>query len=120
MHLLAVGSVTWATLAAWATFLVAVGAVAYAARQVGEARQLREAQTRPFVVVDFDVLRLRPMIYLVITNHGSTLTRNVRFAFDPPLSSAFDDDHRTLADARLLRDGLPTLAPRAEIPILFD
>lgn len=116
--------VTWPSVVGAAAItvqaLVVLVALVYARRQVIEARSLREAQTRPFVVIDFDVLRLRPMIYLVITNHGPTIARNVRFVFDPPLSSSFDDDHDTVSGVRLLTDGMPTLAPGTEIPILFD
>jgi hypothetical protein len=100
--------------------LVVVIALLYAKRQLGEARKLREAQTRPFVVIDFDVFRIRPMIHLVIRNCGSTLARNVSFVFDPPLSSAIDEDHGTLTEARLLSEGMPTLAPGVEVPIFFD
>jgi len=41
-------------LASWLTFAVLLGSLIFAARQVKEAVRLREAQTRPFVVVDFD------------------------------------------------------------------
>ncbi len=44
---------TTAILAAQLVVFAAAAAVGW--RQVGEARRLREAQTRPFVVVDFDV-----------------------------------------------------------------
>ena len=59
------------------------------------------------------------MIHLVIRNWAQHW-RNVRFVFDPPLSSAIDEDHGTLKEARLLSEGMPTLAPGVEVPIFFD
>jgi hypothetical protein len=105
----------WMALASWATFAVIAGSLAFAWRQVAEARRLREQQTRPFVVVD-----LEPgwIIYLTIENVGRTLARNVRVKFEPPLSS-------TRADVRFeeipaLRDGIPTLPPGRKFRYFFD
>jgi hypothetical protein len=105
----------WTALATWATFTVIAGSLAFAWRQVAEARTLREEQTRPFVVVD-----LEPgwIIYLTIENVGRTLARNVRVEFEPPLSS-------TRADVRFeeipaLRDGIPTLPPGRKFRYFFD
>ena len=109
-----------AAVAAAIQTIVVIVAALFAKRQVDEAKQLREAQSRPFVIIDFDVLRVRRFIYLVITNLGQTLARNVRFTFEPPLSSSIDEKHDTLKKARLLTEGIPTLAPGREIPILFD
>jgi hypothetical protein len=105
----------WTALATWSTFAVIAGSLAFARRQVAEARRLREEQTRPFVVVD-----LEPgwIIYLIIENVGRTLARNVRVNFEPPLAS-------TRADVRFeeipaLRDGIPTLPPGRKFRFFFD
>lgn len=96
--------------------VVLVAAAAFAWRQVGEARQLREAQTRPFVVIDFDVER-NFLAFLTVSNIGTTLARDVRFKIDPPLQTAIENP---LAEMKMLRDGIPTLAPGKTIRTLFD
>src|SRR5687767_13370 len=79
----------------WAglTFLVLLAAALVAWRQVNEARRLREDQARPFVVIDFDAWG-GTITELKIANLGTTLARNVRFEFTPPLSSTFDNTPR--------------------------
>lgn len=83
--------------------------------QVGEARRLREQQSRPFVVIDFEVDGV--LIFLVISNLGTTLARDVRFTIDPPLTSAIEN---RLSDLKILQEGAPTLAPGKVIRTLFD
>jgi hypothetical protein len=75
----AVASAVILLIAAWA-----------ALRQLGEARRLREAQFRPFVIVDLEVTK-PPLIYLTITNRGPVQAKNVRISFAPPISSSLDD-----------------------------
>jgi hypothetical protein len=98
-----------------AQLIVLVAAAAFAWRQVGEARRLREAQTRPFVVVDFEVENF--LAFLTVSNIGTTLARNVRFEIDPPFQTVIKNP---LAEMKMLRDGIPTLAPRKTIRTLFD
>jgi hypothetical protein len=53
--------------------------------QVHQGRQVREDQTRPYVIVDFE---FRGMLVLVsVRNIGATPAANVRIAFDRPLES---------------------------------
>jgi hypothetical protein len=75
---------------------------------------------RPFVVIDFEVLR--GFVQLKIKNFGSTLARNVKFTFDPPLQTTYDadPDKGPLAEAPLFRDGIPSLPPGKEITLMFD
>lgn len=110
----------WAAAGSWATVAVYLLVLLYARQQVNEARRLREAELRPFVVVDFDVFSRRPLIFLTISNLGRTLARNVKLTFSPELSSSLEDEHDTLSSVRLLTEGMPTLAPGKHIPILFD
>ena len=94
-----------------------------AARQLSEARSLRKAQVRPFVVIDFDAQSDPPFIYIRIVNVGSTMARRVSFQFDQPLQSSFDarDGERvTVADLPVLTQGIPSLPPGKEIKFLFD
>jgi hypothetical protein len=98
-----------------AQLVVLVAAAAFAWRQVGEARRLREAQTRPFVVIDFEVENF--LAFLTVSNIGTTLARDVRFEIDPPLQTVIENP---LAEMKMLHDGIPTLAPRKTIRTLFD
>jgi hypothetical protein len=81
------------------------------------------AQFRPFVVIDFAIPRSN-IIQLEITNIGSTLARDVRFTFDPPLETTFDNTGTgggtRLADRKLFKEGIPTLAPGKTLHALFD
>ena len=54
------------------------------------------------------------------TAAANTLARNVRFNFQPELSSSLDEEHDTIKGLRLLSDGIPTMPPGRTIPILFD
>jgi hypothetical protein len=56
--------------------------------QVREARRLREQQSRPFVVIDFDIERGVVETYLEVANLGNSLARDVTFEITPPLASA--------------------------------
>jgi|SRR5215216_6410133 len=106
----------------WAglTFLAVTGALLVAWRQVKEAQRLRKEQARPFVVIDFHPWST--IIELLITNTGSTLARNVRFQFTPPLVSTHDDatERGRISDLNLFKNGIPSLAPRKEIRTFFD
>jgi hypothetical protein len=90
-------------------------AAAFAWRQVGEARRLREEQTRPFVVIDFAVER--HLVFLEVANIGTTLASDVRFQIEPSLGSSTVD---TLDEMKMLTDGIRSLAPRKTIRTLFD
>jgi hypothetical protein len=102
------------------TFIFGAAAV-FAYRQVREVRLTREDQTRPFVIVDFD-LSYPPFIDLVIKNIGKTMARRVRIQTDPPLASTFDKDRQSepIAKLRVFTDEIPTMAPDREIRMLFD
>jgi hypothetical protein len=60
---------------------VLIVAALFAWRQVGEARKLREDQARPFVMVDFDVRD--HMIFLVVSNIGESVAKDVCFEVEP-------------------------------------
>jgi hypothetical protein len=113
-------TVTWAdtvTVALIAAQLVVLIVAAFVAwRQVREARELREEQQRPFVVVDFD-LQNGYMTFLEVVNLGTSLARDVRIEIDPPLASASDVD---FADLKMLNEGIATLAPGKKYRTFFD
>jgi hypothetical protein len=97
-------------------------AAGIAIRQLWEARELRESQARPFVVVDFEVEPAQQAIYIVITNTGSTVARNVTVEFEPELDSSFDRRGRPglIRDLKPLREGIGTLPPGKRVKVLFD
>ena len=92
-----------------------------ASRQVSEAKQLREAQAQPFVVVDFEIER-RSEINIVISNIGGTMARDIRLTFTPDLTSSFDRHPNVVAPRELkpFREGIASLPPGKRIVVLFD
>lgn len=91
--------------------------IAAVAEIASEARQLREDQTRPFVVIDLDGLRAT-YFDLVIKNIGATMARDVRFKFDPPAESAYSGVD--LNGLKMFSEGISTLPPGKELRTLFD
>jgi hypothetical protein len=112
--------VTWTDIAqvglVTGQLIVLIVAAIFAWRQVNEARELREEQNRPFVVVDFDVEE-GYMIYLEVVNMGTSLARDVRIEIDPALESAIDID---LSKLKMLNEGIATLAPGKRYRTFFD
>lgn len=92
-------------------------AAIYARSQFREARQLREAQIRPFVVIDLDSPQ-RPFFELVVKNIGTTMARDVRFEFEVMPESTIS--HAALDRFKMFSDGIATLPPGKEIRTLFD
>lgn len=97
--------------------VVLVAAAIFARRQLNEAKQLREEQTRPFVVLDLESEE-PPFFFLAVKNIGTTMARDVRFEFDPPAESTID--HANLDNLKMFREGISTLPPGKEIKTLFD
>lgn len=93
---------------------------AYASRQVAEARRLREAQVRPFVMLAFETDDY-PLIILRIRNTGSVIARNVRMSFEPPLQTSEVLKTKTpLRDLPLFSEGIPSLPPGRGLPVMLD
>lgn len=110
----------WTALAAFAaccTFVVAVVAAWIGLSQIKQARDLRQQEARPYVVVDFDVDWLT---YLTIKNIGATAARNVRFSFDPSLASTLHPGTPIDESWAALKRGIPLLPPGKELRSLFD
>lgn len=101
-----------------AAVIIATGVFAW--HQLGESRVLRDAQTRPYVIVDFDAQRRRPFIFLVVRNIGATAARDVQIDFQPRLASATDTAGYEVASVGLFNDGAPMLAPGVVIDMFFD
>jgi hypothetical protein len=99
-----------------AQLLVLVAAATFAWRQVKEAQVLREEQNRPFVVVDIEV-ESGYMMYLEVTNMGTSLARDVGIEIDPPLESAIDIE---VSKLKMLNEGIATLAPGKKYRTFFE
>lgn len=97
--------------------VVLIAAAFFGRRQLNEAKELREAQTRPFVVIDLGS-SAHTLFDLVVKNIGPTLARDVRFEFDPPIRST--DDDLDPNKVKMFREGISTLAPGKEIRTLFE
>lgn len=95
--------------------LLLVVAAIVAGQQVREAKRLREEQSRPFVVIDFEVEGV--LVFLSISNVGPSLARNVGFHIEPPMATAVDTQ---VADMKLLHEGISALAPGKVIRTFFD
>lgn len=106
-----------------ATFVVAIWAAFYAGAQVRHARELRDEQAKPFVVVDFEPSEAwGNVINLVVENVGQTLARDVRLEFDPPLTSSQEQkrEHFDFRSSHLLTHGIPSMPPRRRFEAFFD
>jgi len=118
-----------ASLADWLTAIGAVGqlgvlsaAVLYARGQVNEAKELRRAQTRPYVIVYLTLNSVsRFLVELAIENIGATAAHNIAIKIQPQLASTIGPN----SSARInqwtpLTSGIPTLAPGQRLSTLFD
>lgn len=114
------GAATWTDVAqvglVGAQLVVLIVAVVFARNQVREARELREEQNRPFVVVDFDCEE-GYMMYLEVVNMGTSLARDVTIEIDPPLESAIGIE---VGKLKMLNEGIATLAPGKQYRTFFD
>ncbi|TDB82842.1 hypothetical protein E1264_30875 [Actinomadura sp. KC216] len=97
-----------------------------ASKQYDLAAKIRKEQNDPYVIVD---IRESPFaknfLYLVIENIGTTIARNVRIEFDPPLKSSREETlgdavHGNIRDARIFTSGIPMLPPHRRMEFLID
>jgi hypothetical protein len=111
----------WAAGAALVEAIIVAAAAAFAFGQVREARLTREDQSRPFVILDFEISR-PPFIHLVVKNIGKSIARRVRIQTDPPLASSLDGKPQwePIAKLRLFSEEIPSIAPDREIWMFFD
>jgi len=103
-------------IAALITAVVAIIALTFAWKQVAESKELREQQSRPYVVVDF---RYRSALaVLSIENIGSTVASDIAISVERPFESTIPgvDPMGT----HVMREGIPMLVPGRRIEILFD
>lgn len=111
----------WQAASGFGTLLVAATATLIARRQLIQARELREEEAAPFIVVD--IVPDRPggwLLDLVIENTGKTMARDVRITFEPPIQTAIDMKGYEPQNWSPLRDGIKTLIPSRRLHSLFD
>jgi hypothetical protein len=96
--------------------LISLAAV-FGWRQLAHARDLRDAQTRPFVVIDLGSSR-QGFFDLVVTNIGSTMARDVTFEFEPPMATS--KNYMDIYDLKAFKHGISTLPPGKEFRTLLD
>jgi hypothetical protein len=101
-----------------ASAVVIFAAVLVARSQLREAQALRENQIRPFVVIEFHP-EPTSVIYLRISNLGSTMARDVRFSVKPPLETTHEAQWHIM-DLQLFQSGIRSLAPGRVIEFFFD
>jgi hypothetical protein len=89
---------------------------------LAEMREARAQETAPYVLVYLD-MPYSPtnygLIYLVITNTGKTVAKNIKFKFEPTLQSAFGNQVHDF-HMPALKEGLGSLVPNQEIRTVFD
>lgn len=100
-----------------ATALILFGAALVARRQLREARVLREAQIRPFIVIDFHVLPTSA-VYLRISNLGTVMARDIRFSFDRPFVTKLDQ--LKIQELQIFKKGIESMPPSQVIETFFD
>lgn len=107
----------WAAVGSVAAVVVYLVLGAFAFVQVRQAKKVRELQTRPYVIVDFEARRF--LLYIAIKNIGSTPARDVSVTFDKRLqtSNAVRVD---INDATVFKQPIPMLAPGRSIFVTFD
>jgi hypothetical protein len=118
-------------IAASAQAIAVLLAVVFAGFQIREVRRTRDgaaadaraaldATTRPYVLVEFDLLRVRSVLHIIISNVGQSAARNISISIDPPLTASLDNAERRAADLPVFNNPIPVLPPGGEIPVLFD
>lgn len=100
--------------------LVLIVASVIAWRQYREAVRFREEnQTRPFVVIEFRT-EASSLIFIRVSNLGSTMAREVRFVIDPPLRAKRGGNELQTLDLNIFKSGIESLAPGRTIEFFFD
>jgi hypothetical protein len=106
----------WEAIGVWVTGGITIGLLWLAWRQLVHAREARNDQTRPFVIVDVDFRSI--LIMLTVKNTGLTAARKVRVTFDEPLTSAATDPDWQASSA--FKSGIPFMAPGRELRFFLD
>ena len=110
------GPVEWGAFGQVGALLVAIVAGYLVWKQVAHAREAREDQTRPYVIVDFEFSELQ--VFLAVKNVGASPARDVTVTFDRPLQRPYPNDD-PVEEFAVFSRGIPMLAPGRSILIDF-
>lgn len=110
------GAAEWGAFGQVGALAVAIIAGFLVWKQVDQAREAREDQTRPYVIVDFEFSELH--VFLAVKNVGASPACDVTVAFDPPLERPYPNDDPDEVFA-VFSEGIPMLAPGRSILIDF-
>lgn len=86
-------------------------------KTVDEMKLSRIAQSRPEIIIDFDIPFGHSIINLVIRNEGKSLAKNITFQVTPEL---IDTNDRNLSKGYLFEQGIKTMIAGKEIKQIFD
>ena len=111
--------VTWTDVVTVVLVGLQLGVLAVAAfvalRHLREARRTREAEHRPFVIVDLEVENF--IFSVAVSNIGTMLARDVEITIEPRLRSSIADTD--LSKIKMLA-GIPSLAPGRSLRSFID
>jgi hypothetical protein len=106
----------WSAAATVAAAVIYVFLGIFAFVQLLQNRKLRQLETRPYVIVDFDTRR--ELIYVAISNVGRTPARDVVIKFTEPLRTT-GQMRSDPSMAAVFNSPIPMLAPGRVIRIAF-
>lgn len=111
-----------AAIAAVVQALILAVAAVVAWKQVSEARTLRKAQTRPYVIAYLRLHTESPsFVEIVVENIGATPAESVHVEVDPPFKSSLDQGvSDRVADWGLVAKGVAQIAPHQQLSTLAD
>jgi hypothetical protein len=110
----------WSAFGTMLTAVVAIAAAVFAWQQVRHARQIRDEQAQPNVIIDFEESASSIHLDLVIKNIGQTVAYDVRVVFNPPIATTEIGDRFPLGEASLITKGIPTMPPGRTWRAMFD
>jgi hypothetical protein len=114
----------WDAIGAVATSVAVIvgGGAAWAAvRQLGQSKQARLDQARPYVLVTVEPSAAdQHILEIVIRNVGAGPAKNVRMSVDPPLKRVEEHADFELASARIFNESIDMLPPGFELKVFFD
>lgn len=110
----------WESAGVWITGLLTIGLLIYASLQLRHSRQVRDDQTRPYIIVDFYFRSV--MVALSVRNIGQTAARDVRVKLANVLTSAAATDSTLPWQTQGLfgSEGVALFAPGREMRFLLD
>jgi hypothetical protein len=114
MNLMDWHAAQWGAFGQVGALVVAIVAGILVYQQVRQGRDIREDQTRPYVVVDFEFTG--QFVSVAVKNIGTTPARDVRFHFEPSFQQHDRSDPEEVA---VFRDGIPMVAPGRRIAIPY-